>query len=254
MTGAAPLVLLHGANGSARELAPLTDRIPAGTRFFAPDLLAHGGRDVVPALSVPAIAADLLDQCDAAGIGQADWFGYSFGGLVALWIAAHHPDRVRSIATLAAKIVYDRRSVAHVTHLLDPQRLESIPRGAELAETHAPRDWRALARSNRAMFEAFADEPPLDAAALGRIRQPVLLMAGLEDPLVTSVETRALAAMLPNAVTGLFPGTCHPLRNAPLDTVLQTLGRFRIDPDKMVRAARVNLLSYWWAEQSGGTA
>lgn len=161
---------------------------------------------------------------------------------------------MRSIATLAAKIVYDRRSVAHVTHLLDPQRLEAIPRGAELEETHAPQDWRALARTNRAMFKAFAGEPPLDAAALGRVQQPVLLMAGLEDPLVTSAETRALAALLPNAVTGLFPGTCHPLRNAPLDTVLQTLARFRAGPDKMVRAARVDLLSYWWAEQSDGTA
>ena len=235
-------------------MAPLTDRLPADSPVFVPNLLAHGGREPASTLSIPAIAADLLDQCDAAGIGQADWFGYSFGGLVAFWIAAHHPDRVRSIATLAAKILYDQRSVAHVTHLLDPKRLDGIPRGLELAETHAPQDWRALARTNRAMFERFADEPPLDAAALQRISQPVLLMAGLEDPLVTSAETAALARMLPNAVTGLFSGTCHPLRNAPLDTVLHTLDRFRANPDKMIRSARVDLLSYWWTGRFDRTA
>jgi len=252
--GPAPLVLLHGANGSAREIAALTDRIPPGVRVFVPDLLAHGGRALVPELSIPMLAADLLRQCDDAHIGQADWFGYSFGGLVALWIAVHHPDRVRSIATLAAKVIYDDDAVAHVTHLLDPARLETIPRGAALAVTHAPQDWRALARTNRAMFERFATEPPIDPDALRRVEKPVLLMAGLKDPLVAGAETGALVRLLPNAITGLFPGTCHPLPRAPLDIVLRTLTRFRADPEKMVRSARVNLLSYWWTNPTGLTA
>ena len=246
MTAPGPLVLLHGANGSARELSPLIERLPVGLPIFAPDLLAHGGRTLVPALSVAAIAEDVLRQCDAAGIGEADWFGYSFGGLIAVWIAAHHPDRVRSIASLAAKVVYDQRSVAHVTHLLDPERLEAIPRGAELAAVHAPNDWRALALANRAMFERFADAPPIDLVALGRVRHPVLLMAGLKDPLVTGPETGALAAMLPDAATWLFASTCHPLRDAPLDEIARQLAAFRADPDGMIRSGRVNLLRYWW--------
>lgn len=254
MIGAAPLVIVHGANSSAREMAPLTDRLPPDGPFFVLNLLGHGGRALAADLSVPAIAADLLSQCDAAGIGAADWFGYSFGGLVALWIAAHHPDRVRSVATLAAKVVYDDRAITHVTHLLDPDRLGAIPRGAELAETHDPQDWRALARTNRAMFERFGSASPLDTDAIRRVGPPVLLMAGLKDPLVAGPETGALARLLPNVVTGILPGTCHPLRQAPLDTVLHTLARFRADPERMVRSVRVNLLSYWWAEQSGETA
>nr|WP_258558415.1 alpha/beta hydrolase [Sphingomonas horti] len=245
------MVVLHGANSSAREMAPLTDRFPPQAQLFVPDLLGHGGRGLAPELSVAAIAADALRQCDEHGLGRADWFGYSFGGLVALWVAAHHPERVRSVATLAAKIAYDERAVSHVTHLLDSERLAAIPRGTQLASTHAPQDWRALAQVNRAMFARFASEPPLDATALRQVHQPVLLMASLEDPLVTAAETRALAHVLPNAMTGLFPGSCHPLPQAPLDTVLRTLARFRADPDGMVRAARSALLSYWWADQGG---
>jgi pimeloyl-ACP methyl ester carboxylesterase len=230
-------------------MAPLTDRIPEQTRVFAPDMLAHGGRPLQPRLSVAAVADDLLDQCDAAGIAEADWFGYSFGGLVALWIAVHHPARVRSVATLATKLAYDERAIAHVTHLLDPERLAGIPRGAALAETHAPQDWRALALTNRAMFETFRSEPPIDVEALRQLDRPVLLMAGMKDPLVTAAETRALAQMLPNAVTGLFPGTCHPLPQAPLAAVLRTLSRFRAGPDAMIRSARSGLLDYWWANR-----
>ena len=237
-----PLVIVHGANGSAREMAPLTDRLPG----FVPNMIGHGGREIPAALDVPAIAADLLRQCDAAGIGKADWFGFSFGGLVALWIAAHHPDRVRGIVTLVTKVDYDARGIAHVTHLLDPDRLAAKPRGAELAATHAPKDWRELARVNGRMFEGFRDRPPLNGAQIAGIRQPALLMAGLEDPLVSGAETSALAKRLPNATTGLFSGGCHPLAHAPLDAIVRSTRAFLLDPDAQARAARVKLIAFRW--------
>ncbi|MBS0503959.1 MAG: alpha/beta fold hydrolase [Proteobacteria bacterium] len=237
-----PLVIVHGANGAAREMAPLTGRLPG----FVPNMIGHGGREIPASLNIPAIAADLLRQCDDAGIGMADWFGFSFGGLVALWIAAYHPERVRGIVTLVTKVDYDARSIAHVTHLLDPERLADKPRGAELAETHAPQDWRELARVNARMFEGFRERPPLGDAEIARIRQPVLLMAGMEDPLVSGAETSALARRLPNATTGLFAGSCHPIAQAPLDAIVRLTTAFLAAPEQQARAARVKLTEFRW--------
>jgi pimeloyl-ACP methyl ester carboxylesterase len=237
-----PLVIVHGANGAAREMAPLTERLPG----FIPNMIGHGGREVPPSLDIPTIAEDLLRQCDTAQIETADWFGFSFGGLIALWIAAHHPERVRSIVTLVTKVDYDARSIAHVVHLLDPERLADKPRGAELAVSHAPQDWRTLAEVNGRMFESFAHAPPLSDAEIARIRQPVLLMAGMEDPLVSGAETAALARKLPNATTGLFAGSCHPIAQAPLDAIVRLTGAFLAAPAASTRAARVKLTDFRW--------
>jgi pimeloyl-ACP methyl ester carboxylesterase len=56
--------------------------------------------------SRPYTVDDLVDDAiavlDDAGIASADFVGFSMGGLVAQGAAVHHPERVRSLALLAA--------------------------------------------------------------------------------------------------------------------------------------------------------
>ena len=250
MTGAgrAPLIVLHGANGSARDMQPLLDRLPAERTVVALDWLGHGGRAIPDRFSIEAIGADLVAQCDARGIAAAHWFGFSVGGLLALWLAVHHPQRVLSVATLTAKFVYDEAAIAHAAHLTNAGRLlRSNPARAEALERmHAPQDWRTLIVKVRDMFATFAEKPPLTREEMAGIRQPLLALGALEDPLVPAAEVRELAQLVPTAVPALFPGSAHPLAQAPLDTIVRTLLRFIDDPGRFGSSARVKLTEYRW--------
>ena len=244
----APLIVLHGANGSAQDMQPLLDKLGRTRPVLALSWLGHGGRPIPERFRVEDIGADLIAQCDARGIRAAHWFGFSVGGLLALWLAAHHPERVLSVATLTAKFIYDDDAIAHATHLTNADRLRrSTPARAEALERmHAPQDWQELIVKVRDMFAAFAKTPPLPLEEMRRIRQPVLALGALEDPLVPAAEVQALARLLPNATPALFPGSAHPLAQAPLDTIVRTLLGFIEDPSGLARDARVRLTDFRW--------
>lgn len=227
-------------------MTPLVERLPQDRTIFVPDMLGHGGRPVPDGHTLAEIVADLIAQCDAQDIGRADWFGYSFGGFVALWLAAHRPERVRSIATLAAKFVYDDRTVDHLTHLVSMERLgrEDSPRAKALAVTHHPQDWTRVARNNGALYASFRDAPPLAHDELRQIAAPALLLAGQRDPIVSASETQLIAELLPNARAKLFAGSSHPLPAAPLDAIARDLTRFTADPERAVRVGKVDLLRF----------
>lgn len=239
------LVVLHGGNSAAAEMRPLTERL-GHLAYMAPNMIGHGGRALPPRLTLEAIGEDLLAQCDAARIGMADWFGYSIGGAVALWLAANRPERVRSLALLSTKHVYDARTVAHMTHLADLARLRGRSRAADLAALHAPQDWERIAMLNRDLFASFGPSPPAGDDQLRAMTMPVLVMGALGDPIVPIAETRHLASLLPNASLTLFPGTAHPLTTLPLDVLVARLTEFVADPDRAVRRERVDLLRWRW--------
>jgi pimeloyl-ACP methyl ester carboxylesterase len=114
--GPAPtLVLLPGLTASAPIFAGL---IQAGLspRFhvLAPDLRGRGRSDVPPAGFDPAApaanytmadhAADVIGLLDALAIRRPVLAGHSFGGMLALYMAAHFPERFPRIVVLDSAI------------------------------------------------------------------------------------------------------------------------------------------------------
>ncbi|MET0271338.1 MAG: alpha/beta fold hydrolase [Sphingomonas sp.] len=223
------LVLLHGANGSAEEMRPLAERMPAGITVFRPDWLGHGGRPAPDDdYGVDTIIADLELLLDAAGIGRCFLFGYSIGGYLALVLASRRPERARGVATLAARHVWHPHAVAHLVHLATPERLTrpGNPRAAELAAIHHPTDWTRVNAANRRLFASLQTEGALNDAAVRAIAAPGLVLNATADPLVPVAESHALAACFRTWRLGLFPGSAHPFRDAPLDDIATVLADF----------------------------
>src|SRR3712207_8773046 len=108
MMAAAPLILLHGSNSCAAEMAPLAQALPERDAR-ALDLLGHGGRPVPARLDVEAMADDLAGRLDEQGIGAAHFVGYSFGGYVALLLALREPRRVLSVTAIATVVRWTDR-------------------------------------------------------------------------------------------------------------------------------------------------
>jgi len=113
--GEPALVLLPGLSATAPIFE---DLIGAGLtprfRAVAVDLRGRGQSDGPPAGFDPASpatnytmaehAADVVGLLDALGLRRAVLVGHSFGGMLALYLAAHHPQRFPRIVVLDAAI------------------------------------------------------------------------------------------------------------------------------------------------------
>jgi pimeloyl-ACP methyl ester carboxylesterase len=98
-----PLLVLHGAYMSADAMAPLTDRLAETHRVITPDLQAHGRTaDIDRPITYEAMADDAAALLAALDVAEADVFGYSMGGGVALQLAIRHPDRVGRLVVASA--------------------------------------------------------------------------------------------------------------------------------------------------------
>ena len=92
----APVILIHGAGGSAvgnwfaNGIAP---RLAKTNRVIGVDMRAHGLSEAGPAEGRSKMAADVVEFMDAQGFKKAHIAGYSMGGGVTLTLLVEHPER-----------------------------------------------------------------------------------------------------------------------------------------------------------------
>jgi pimeloyl-ACP methyl ester carboxylesterase len=97
-----PLVLVHAGVADARMWAPIVPALARTRRVIRFDMRGFGQSRSWRGAFSPA--ADLAALLDALAIARAHVVGASFGGLVALELAAAAPDRVASLVLLAAAL------------------------------------------------------------------------------------------------------------------------------------------------------
>lgn len=105
-----PVLVAHGVTNTGARYRRLFEDLLPGVRAIAPDLRGHGGSTWSPPWSAEQHVADLLATLDAAAVDRAVVVGHSFGGLLALHLAAAAPERVRGLVLLdpAAAIPEER--------------------------------------------------------------------------------------------------------------------------------------------------
>jgi pimeloyl-ACP methyl ester carboxylesterase len=176
-----PVLLLHGFPQTHRSFDALAARLTAGRtppRLLAPDQRGYspGARPADPgAYTLPALAADLIGLLDAAGVEHADVVGHDWGAIVGWYLAAHHPDRVRTLtavsvphpAALAEALgqsTEQRKMSEYVGLFRDPEKAAGV-----LLEDDA--------RRLRALYRPLSDEAA--APHLAALGEPAALTAAL---------------------------------------------------------------------------
>ena len=93
-----PLVLLHGLGRRWQVFLPLIPALSLRWHILAPDLRGHGksGR-VARGYRGTQYAEDIARFLRERVQEPAVIFGHSLGGMVAMWIACHHPELVRAL-------------------------------------------------------------------------------------------------------------------------------------------------------------
>lgn len=190
-----PVLLIHGSGPGVSAWANWRLALPAlaaaGHRVIAPDLLGFGYTDRRPdqVYELPQWRQHVLDLLDALDLERAALVGNSFGGAVALDLAARHPDRVTDLVlmgsvgvpfplTPALDAVWgfdpERDDMADLLRLFafDPSRVT-----ADLA------DLRLRAATRPGVHEAYrAMFPAPRHAAIGRLTVPEELVAAITAP------------------------------------------------------------------------
>ena len=223
-----PLLLLHGWGTSLETFAQLTGDLQRFFRITAFDFPGHGGSDMPPATwAVDDFVALTVEVMTALGIERPSILGHSFGGRVAIKLAADHPDRVDRLVLVDAAGVPPRRTfgravrrVASRTANLLGRRLGGpgqAVRGAIVRRIASP-DY-LNAGQLRPTFLAVIREDL--RPALSRIQAPTLLVWGESDDDTPLGDARAMEKLIPNA-------RLLVLKNAGHFSYLDQFGRFRL--------------------------
>ncbi len=209
-----PLVLLHGATSMGiHDWGAQRPLLRAEFTLYMPDARGHHRTryDVREGWSREALVEDALAFADALGLDHFHLMGLSMGAGTAVRLAGRRPERVLSL--IAVSPVLEREPAAAVARRrMDP---ESIMRddpvwAAELAlrhDTHqGPGAWQRLVEAIRDDTQALAAPTP---EKLHRIRCPVLLAYGDNDPWVPTEQAVRVKRQLSDASLLIAPGCGH---------------------------------------------
>ncbi len=215
-----PLLLLHGAYMTIDAMGEVLSRLAESRQVIAVELQAHGRTaDIDRPLGYEAMADDVAALLRHLEVGEADVFGFSMGGGVALQVAIRHPEVVRKLVVVSA---------AHTSDSMHPELLEMIPSitpevfaGTPIEEDYLrtapnPDDFPTLvAKLKQLDMEHFA-WPSEDVRG---IAAPTLLVVGDSDAvrLEHVIELFRLLgggvmgdlAGLPKSQLAVLPGTTH---------------------------------------------
>jgi 3-oxoadipate enol-lactonase / 4-carboxymuconolactone decarboxylase len=219
----APVLILGPSLGTTwhmwdRQVPELTEQ----WRVVRFDLPGHGGAPAHPAGSVAELTTRLLATLDSLGVQRFGYAGCALGGAIGIELALRHPERLASLALVAASPRFGtadefrQRGVVVRTNGLDP-----------IART-APDRWftRGFAAAQPAITEwavqmVRTTDPGCYIAAcealaafdvrpeLGRVGVPTLVLVGSDDQVTGPAEARTLVAGIPDARLAVVPGASH---------------------------------------------
>ncbi|MGW8065537.1 bifunctional 3-oxoadipate enol-lactonase/4-carboxymuconolactone decarboxylase PcaDC [Streptomyces ziwulingensis] len=191
-------------------------------RVFRFDLPGHGGAPAHPSGSVAELATRLLATLDGLGVRRFGYAGCAFGGAVGIELALRHPERLASLALIAASPRFGtadefrQRGVIVRTNGLDPIARSAPERwftGGFAAAQPAITEWAVqMVRTTDpgcyiAACEALA---AFDVRGeLGQVGVPTLVLVGSEDQVTGPAEARTLVAGVPDARLAVVPGASH---------------------------------------------
>jgi len=233
------VLLLHSSASSSAQWRPLAEMLQAGWRVLAPDLHGYGqsGRRPGPASPGLADAAALAEAVLAESADRIHLVGHSYGGAVALRLAADRPERLlsltliepvafhllrgapqgaaehalfREVAVLAADVTQaaaegdSRRGMARFIDYWNGE-------GAWMRTRADVQSALALQAERVALDFRATMTDPLRLEALRRIPAPTLVLRGAASPRPTRRIAALVAQVLPDARLQTIDGAGHML-------------------------------------------
>lgn len=225
-----PLVLCNGIGASLEVLDPFVEHLDPDTTVVRLDVPGTGGSPDSPLpYGFPYLAAVLGRLLTKAGViggpegsPQVDILGLSWGGALAQQFAVQNPRRCRRlilVATATGSVMIPGKP-AVLAKMLTPRRFLDH----RYAATMAPQLYGGTARHDSHMIKRLFDRQLMAGSRVGYlhqlmagagwtsifalplIRQPTLIIAGSDDPIIPLVNAKIMSRLLPNATLHVHDG------------------------------------------------
>jgi 3-oxoadipate enol-lactonase/4-carboxymuconolactone decarboxylase len=221
---APPLVLLNSVGSTTAMWDSVIKTLTERLRVIRIDTRGHGGSPPSPGprTSLAELGRDVLGVLDELELSRAHIAGLSLGGMVAMWLAAHHPERVSRLALLCTSAYYPPPEF----WLERAAQVRAEGMGL-IADAVVPRwvteDFAGrrpdVVRDLQAMImttdpESYAQCSEVIAGMdqrddLPRIAAPTLVLAGELDPATPPEMGRVIADGIPNARLVVLRDAAH---------------------------------------------
>jgi 3-oxoadipate enol-lactonase len=210
-----PVLVLSNSLGTSLNMwDPQIEALRQHFRVLRYDTRGHGQSEVAPGpYDIPTLAADVIALLDHLDIRQASFCGLSMGGSTFMWLAIHHPDRVRKLilcntgALIGSRDSWDARIGTVQRDGLAPIAQSVVSRWLtpEYAQQH-PDQVAALttmlmatpAAGYAASCAAVRDNDLREDIA--RIVSPTLIIAGTGDIPTPPADANFMRSRIPGAV------------------------------------------------------
>ena len=215
-----PLVVLPGSFWTIEAMGELVPQLATTRRVIAVELQGHGHTaDIDRPLSFESMADDIAALITSLGLEQADLFGYSLGGGVALQTAIRHPEVVRKLALASTAFKRDGWYPEDLAAMsaISAEAFAGTPiHDAYLRTSPKPDAWPTVVAKVRQLVTSDYDW----TAGVAALKTPTLILVGDADGLrlAHAVEFFGLLgggqadgdlAGLPRASLAVLPATTH---------------------------------------------
>jgi 3-oxoadipate enol-lactonase len=210
----APALMFSNSLGTTHELwSAQVAGLASAFRVILYDTRGHGGSDAPKGpYTLEMLGLDALAILDAAGAPRAHVCGLSLGGLTAMWLGVHAPDRLESLilASTAARIgnalLWQERIELVKSSGLQPLAKAAMDRWFTGAFRAAHPD---IIDRYRQMLESCPADGYVSCCAvlrdadlrgeIGGIAVPALVIAGTHDPVTLPADADEIRTRIHNA-------------------------------------------------------
>jgi poly(3-hydroxyalkanoate) depolymerase len=216
-----PLLLCNGIGAGLDVLQPFVDRVDPRIEVVRFDVPGVGGSPT-PKLPYrfPLLACFATRLLDELGYDTFDVLGISWGGALAQQLAFQYPHRCRRLVLASTGtgmlMVPGRYSV--LSKMLTPRRYRDPAYAREIAaELYGGRlreqpdevrrlmyDQSRIGSRTGYVYQLLAGLGWTSLPVLPMVRQPTLVLAGRDDPIIPLVNARLMQRLLPHATLHVF--------------------------------------------------
>ncbi|MFS2223513.1 esterase [Pantoea sp. B65] len=236
---ATPVLLIHGLFGSLDNLGGLARGLKSDRPVLQVDVRNHGLSPRSNQMNYPAMAQDMLDTLDAAGIDKVAIIGHSMGGKIAMTLSALAPERIEQLVLIdIAPVDYQTRRHDTIFAAINAVTAAGVSLRAEAAEvmrsylaeegiiqfllkSFQEGEWRfnvPVLWDNYTTISGWETVPAWP--------HPALFIRGELSPYLDDIHRQAVIDQFPQARAHVIAGAGHWVHAEKPDAVLRAIRRF----------------------------